>query len=233
MADVKQSDNGELPDQSKATPNALVRYSPNGPWFPAVRNPDGTYSLPGTDEQTREIEGKDATPEEIARAEVELDRQITDGPKAEPPSALTPEEAGQEPFDEVEDWSPTTPGEFGPAVSYVHMERDGVVVEGAFNPYTGQGLMELLDKLRDGLFHARASGTLPPADLIDKTVPVNALRMERAVAAGHEFDPDVPNSRCLNCSKAQWACLEGEPCEPKTETANGAIVDDPAQEAAE
>lgn len=119
-------------------------------------------------------------------------------------------------------YDPTNPREFDPTVVLLHLERDGVVVEGFIDPYSGKGCRDLLVKLQDELVKARAKAQAdgqpmaPVKVLVGETPDPNALKRQRAAAAGHDIDPET--KRCRNCNNAEWWCLEGNPCEPRADT---------------
>lgn len=122
-----------------------------------------------------------------------------------------------------DDWSPSNPGEFGPSVVLLHLERDGVIVEGPINPYTGTGTEDLMIALQDRLAQARAKpeGAAPAAETvasIDQPDP-QALKRQPATAAGHDIDPET--KRCHNCHNAEWWCLDGNPCVERQMDAGG------------
>lgn len=117
-------------------------------------------------------------------------------------------------------FDPTNPREFDPTVVLLQLERDGVVVAGYIDPFTGEGTHDLLVKLQDQLVIARSreDGAAPPPtpDLRVEQPDPNALRRQRAAAAGHDLPGD--GARCVNCDIAEWAALDGEPCTPKVTT---------------
>jgi hypothetical protein len=117
-----------------------------------------------------------------------------------------------------EDYDPTNPREFDPTVVLLHLERDGVVVEGFINPFTGAGTRDLLAKLQDELVKARAreDGAAPAHVQVGEAPDPNALKRQRAAAAGHVIDPKT--GRCDRCSNAEWWCLDGNPCDPRADT---------------
>lgn len=126
-----------------------------------------------------------------------------------------------------EDFDPTNPREFDPTVVLLHLERDGVIVEGFINPFTGAGCQDLLVRLQDELVKARAreDGAAPAHVQVGEAPDPNALKRQRATAAGHDIDPET--KRCRNCHNAEWWCLEGNPCEPREDAAEPAATEEP------
>lgn len=141
-----------------------------------------------------------------------------------PPSAIV--------HDESEPWGPQNPGEFGPTVVLLHLERDGVVVEGPIDPYTGDGARDLLVKLQDTLVLARSreDGAAPPAPIVvGEALDPNALKRLRAKARGHELPGN--GAHCTNCGAAEWYCLDkAEDCPGPKEGVDGKIDSGETQE---
>lgn len=129
---------------------------------------------------------------------------------------------------EPAEFDPTNPREFDPTVVLLHLERDGVVVEGFIDPFTGAGCHDLLVKLQDDLVKARSreDGAAPAHVQVGETPDPNALKRQRATSAGHDIDPET--KRCRNCHNAEWWCLEGNPCEPREDAAEPAPIEEPA-----
>lgn len=115
------------------------------------------------------------------------------------------------------DWSPSNPGEFGPTVVQCHLERDGVIVQGFINPYSGEGIHDLLVKLQDQLVKARAKedGAAPAPVVVGDAPDPNGLRRQRAEANGHVLTPGT--GHCERCGIAEWAAFDGHPCEPRAD----------------
>lgn len=127
---------------------------------------------------------------------------------------------------------PQTPGEFGPTVVLLHLERDGVVVEGPIDPYTGDGAYGLLIHLQDALILARSreDGAAPPAPIVvGEALDPNALKRLRAKARGHELPGN--GAHCTNCGAAEWYCLDkAEDCPGPKEGVDGKIDSGETQE---
>lgn len=141
-------------------------------------------------------------------------------PETPNPPAPVPVEAGQPAPAAPLGYDPQNLREFDPAIVLLHLERDGVIVEGPINPFNGDGTHDLLVELQDNLAKARAGvdhSATPAAEIqsVHAGADPNALKRQRAVENGHRFDPDKPGSRCLNCDAAEWATLDGLPCVPK------------------
>lgn len=95
---------------------------------------------------------------------------------------------------------------FEPKVAILHLERDGVVVEGPIDPLSGDGVRELLETLRQRLLEkpgAAAAAAVPDPNL---------ARRERAKAAGHVLNDET--GHCDRCNAAIWWTLDGNPCNP-------------------
>lgn len=95
---------------------------------------------------------------------------------------------------------------FEPKVAILHLERDGVIVEGPIDPLSGYGVRELLDALKQRLLEkpgAAAAAAVPDPNL---------ARRERAKAAGHVLNEDT--GHCDKCNAAIWWALDGNPCNP-------------------
>jgi hypothetical protein len=128
------------------------------------------------------------------------------------------------PNDAFTDFDPTNPREFDPTVVLLHLERDGVVAEGFIDPFTGAGTHDLLVALQDELSKARAKAEAtgqpmaPVKVVVGETPDPNALKRQRAAALGHDLDPET--GRCRKCRAAEWACLDGAPCEVRTDAAS-------------
>lgn len=159
---------------------------------------------------------------------IEPDLSLNPAPVPPAAGATAPGPAEPEPVSTIFD--PTNPREFDPTVVLLHLERDGVVVEGFIDPFTGDGCHELLIRLQDELTKARSREDGAAHVQVGIQPDPNALRRQRAAASGHDIDPET--HRCLKCGCAEWWCLDGNPCEPRSpvvETAPAEVADGEAQ----
>lgn len=154
-------------------------------------------------------------PQAVAKSDPIPEAVADQEPVADP---VPSEHVDSAPLPESGPYDATNPGEFGPTVVLLHLERDGVVVEGYIDPYTGEGTHNLLIALQNALVKARSKedGAAPAAPgtiLVGETPDPNALKRQRAAAAGHDSDPETKH--CRICHNAEWWCLDGNPCNPR------------------
>lgn len=127
-----------------------------------------------------------------------------------------------------DEFDPQNPREFDPTVVLLHLERDGVVVEGFIDPFSGAGCRDQLVKLQDELVKARSreDGAAPQhvKTTVGEAPDPNALKRQRAAERGHDIDPKT--GRCRNCHNAEWWCLDGHPCVPRQD----AVIEEPTEQ---
>lgn len=129
---------------------------------------------------------------------------------------------GQEPSDEsletaeieVED-DEYGEGVYAPSLSIIELEREGIIVRRTIDPRSGEGIEDAFIELKDKLKLKRAGKVVPPAD-------PNLAARERAIAAGHDLSGGA--HACRKCGFAEWACLEGQPCNPREFDAGGEVA---------
>lgn len=134
-------------------------------------------------------------------------------PPAEPPA----DQAEQPPKDAAGE------GVYAPTVSIVELERDGVVVRRTFDPSNGHGIEDAFHELKEKLDLSRAGQPVPAPD-------PNLAARERAIATGHDLSGGA--HACRKCGIAEWAALDGQPCNPREFDGGepAAVIEAPADE---
>lgn len=116
----------------------------------------------------------------------------------------------------------TLDARFGPTTCTFRTEREGVVIEGDFDPFSGTGIHEALVKLHNQM--EERAGSQPELIATEGAMlPILGADIDAHLVHGingHIFPVETngkPGNRCIDCGQPEWWCLDSPKnvCVPK------------------